>query len=536
MSLTFTDIFCGAGGSSIGLTAAGFELTLAANHWDRAIETHAANFRDAEHLCADVNNYDMRRLPRTDMLWASPICTESSPAGRRTRRVRGQVRGQDILLEEFGSLPRAGMDRTRATFHDVIRAAEVHRYTAVLVENVPEVVEQWELFDWWVDGMIRLGYRVQYVSVSSAHIAGPGNPPAPQWRDRLYLIFTRVGVPLPDVDPRPLAWCPVCGRDVSAMQSWRNPTARRVGRYRRQYAYRCPNIDCRHGIVEPYVLPAAAAIDWTNLGPRIGDRRRPLAANTLRRIQTGLAMFAAPVMVNSNHDDDRTHPAHATPLSARTTRIGDGLACPPMLVPAGGTWNTRPSSVNEPMRTRTVRDMEAVVAPAPFLTVLRSHATARPVAEPMVTVCTGNHQYLTTPAGAFYVKNYGGHADPRHLAKPVAEPFGTVTTTDHHALVVPYYRTGKAKPVEAPFDTITVRDRFALVTGTELPAVEDCRYRMVQPRESLRAQRFPDTYIVHGNQGEQTMQAGNAVSANVAQWLGHQLATVLGGSVQEVAE
>ena len=47
MSLDFTDIFCGAGGSSIGLVAAGLELKLAANHWDRAIETHSANFRDA---------------------------------------------------------------------------------------------------------------------------------------------------------------------------------------------------------------------------------------------------------------------------------------------------------------------------------------------------------------------------------------------------------------------------------------------------------------------------------------------------------
>src|SRR5690242_1296216 len=134
MSLTYTDIFCGAGGSSIGLTEAGLELKLAANHWDRAIETHAANFRDAEHLCADVSNYDMRRLPRTDILWASPICTENSPAGGRKRRPKGQL----DLFEEDGHVPGAGMERTRATFHDVIRAAEVHRYSAVIVENVTE--------------------------------------------------------------------------------------------------------------------------------------------------------------------------------------------------------------------------------------------------------------------------------------------------------------------------------------------------------------------------------------------------------------
>jgi DNA (cytosine-5)-methyltransferase 1 len=497
VSVTFTDIFCGAGGSSIGLAAAGMELRLAANHWDRAIETHAANSPTAEHLCADVNNYDMRRLPRTDVLWASPICTESSPAGRKGRR-RPTLAGQTDLLEEFGHVPRRGFERTRATFHDVIRAAEVHRYPVVLVENVPDVVDEWELFDWWVRGMTTLGYRVQYVSVSSAHIGGPDNLPAPQWRDRLYLVFTRTGTPAPDVTPRPLAHCPACGTDVAAIQSWKRAGARRIGKYRRQYVYRCPHRRCRHAVVEPYVRPAADIIDWSNLGRRISERGRPLSANTIRRIQAGLAMFATPVepfMLNSNHDDLRTYPAGGSALPARTTRIGDGLVCPPILVPSGGTWNETPHPVGDPMRTRTARDMEAVLI----------------------------------PPGAFVVKNYGGHADPRRMAKPVSDPLGTVVASGaHHALVVPYYRTGKAKPAGDPLDTVTGRDRFALLTGYAPPiAVDDCRYRMVQPRESLRAQRFPDTYVVCGNQGEQTMQAGNAVSANVAQWLGHQIMAAL---------
>src|ERR1044072_2103520 len=100
MSVTFTDIFCGAGGSSIGLAAAGRELMLPANHWQTAIDPHASNFPHAEHVCADVSNYDMRRLPRTDVLWASPICTEISPAGGR-RRTR-TMRGQGDLLEDYG--------------------------------------------------------------------------------------------------------------------------------------------------------------------------------------------------------------------------------------------------------------------------------------------------------------------------------------------------------------------------------------------------------------------------------------------------
>ena len=548
MSLTFTDIFCGAGGSSIGLSAAGFELKLAANHWQRAIDTHAANFADAEHLCADVNNYDMRRLPRTDVLWASPICTEASPASGTSgrRRPKGAIAGQLDLLEAFGHVPRAGMERTRATFHDVIRATEVHRYRAVIVENVPDVVDRWELFDWWVDGMRQLGYHAQLVSASSAHIGGPGNPHAPQWRDRLYIVFTRTGIPAPDLTVRPLALCEHCGTDVNGVQTWAPSTDRRayrVGRYRRnpasnygQYWYTCPQPRCGRR-VEPYVLPAASALDMSDLGQRIGDMRRPPAANTLRRVAAGLDMFAqpgerhdafyvknyggfaelrnlvkpitepfgtvtttdhhsvvVPFMGNANHDDDRLYPAGSQPLSARTTKIGDWV-CHPLLVPSGGNWAEQPTDAyTEPMRTRTAnpKGFETVVTPEPFLAVLRRNGTATSIGEPMATVTAGGN---------------------------------------HHALVVPYYRTGTARPVGEPLDTVTTRDRFALTTADRSPvAVEDCWFRMVQPRESLRSQRFPDTYTVTGNKGEQTMQAGNAVSANVAQWIGQQLAAALGAA------
>ena len=51
MTLTLVDFFCGAGGSSQGAVAVpGVTARLAANHWQRAIDTHAANFPDTEHL------------------------------------------------------------------------------------------------------------------------------------------------------------------------------------------------------------------------------------------------------------------------------------------------------------------------------------------------------------------------------------------------------------------------------------------------------------------------------------------------------
>jgi DNA (cytosine-5)-methyltransferase 1 len=474
--LTFTDIFCGAGGSSNGLVAAGMELKLAANHWQRAIETHAANHPGAEHICADVNNYDMRRLPSTDILWASPICTEISPAGGR-KRTKGQ-----LSLLEYGSVPDTAWERTRATAYDVIRATEVHRYKAVLCENVVEFAVDWELFDWWRKGMEMLGYNSQVVSASSAHIGGPGNAHAPQWRDRIYIVFTRKGIPLPDLKPRPLARCMECGEDVQAVQSWRN--GRRIGKYKQQYDYRCPNTRCRHALVEPYIRPAADIIDWSNTGERIGDRSRPLAEKTMERIRAGLAKFPETrtvLTVNHSGHDGRPFPADRSPLPSRTVKIGEGL-----LVPSGGTWNTEPTSTGEPMRTRMAnpKGFEALVS-SPFVVEFRRNATAESIERPLATVTAGGN---------------------------------------HHGLVIPY-RNAEPKTTGEPLLTLATKDSAGLLRTA--PLVEDCYFRMVQPREQLLAQRFPKDYIVHGNKGEQTMQAGNAVSSNVAQWIGERVVAAL---------
>ena len=64
--------------------------------------------------------------------------------------------------------------------------------------------------------------------------------------------------------------------------------------------------------------------------------------------------------------------------------------------------------------------------------------------------------------------------------------------------------------------------------STSTVDIDECRFRMLKPREHGRAQRFPDSYRVYGNQSEQTMGFGNAVSSNVVQWLGVIIAALLG--------
>lgn len=475
--LTVTDFFCGAGGGSEGLRRAGFRILTAANHWQTAVDTHAMNHPDTEHLCKDINNYDMRRLKRSRVLWASVICTEASQAGGN----RTPPNPEQLALMQQGPIAKEAWQRTRACAYDVIRAAEIWQYDAIIVENVVEFITRWPLFNWWASAWELLGYNLQIASISAAHIGDEGNDPAAQWRDRIFIVITRKGIPLPDLAPRPQAWCPVCTEDVAAVQSWRDtPLLRRmryqIGKYRVQYDYRCPNDRCKHTVVEPYVSPASSIIDWCDLGVPIGDRaalRLPiLVKNTRDRIRAGITKHypadrasAVPLMITVNHsgeDGDRAQKVTDAPFPTRTVKRGDG-----MVIPAGA-----------------------------FIDVARNHGTGISITSPTATLSTARHHGLVIPYR-------------RANAKPVSDPLLTLATKDSASLVVPDSR------------------EFLEVTEED---IDRCLYRMFTPRESLRGQRFYDDYVVTGNAGEQQIQAGNAVAVNCSQWVGGRVRAALEGA------
>ncbi|MFJ3229947.1 DNA cytosine methyltransferase [Streptomyces sp. NPDC086787] len=493
------DLLCGAGGSSTGLVEAGYELILGINHWQLAIDTHAANHRNADHACIDISGFPMRYLPNADVLWASVICTEISPAGGR-RRETHQMDLLDLIEEgeDWEALTKDAFERTRVTGWCVVRAAEAKRFKAIVVENVVEFGLDWILFPKWLEAMELLGYQYQIVCVSSAHVGDDVNLRAPQWRDRMYVVFTLNTMRKPDLEPRPLAPCVDCGEDVHAIQSW-NVAGVRIGKYRRDYIYRCPNSRCRHAMVEPYVRPASDIINWDDLGTRIGDRKKPLVDTTMDRIRAGLLKFpyrpSSITLTHGKEGGDRAYAVEDRPLPTRTAKQGDAL-----LVPTGGSWNTDAVPVDVPLRTRTTRESEALLTVDPFIVEFRNHSTASPASNPLSGVTAqGNHHGLVTHAGR-------------------------VPERARNTLVVPY-RKAAVKTAAEPVHTLSTRDSAALVRSA--PDINDCFFRMLKPREQLEGQRFPSKYVVYGNQAEQTMQAGNAVSVNVARWIGQRLEPVL---------
>jgi DNA (cytosine-5)-methyltransferase 1 len=505
VTLTLTDLFCGAGGSSTGAVAIpGVEVRIASNHWELAVETHNTNHPTADHLCADLSQISPRYFPRTDILWASPECTNHSVAKGRKRA--------DAQPDLFGEvLPDAAAERSRATMWDVPRFAEYHRYEAVIVENVVDAWH-WEPYRAWLMAMDSLGYEHRAVFLNSMHAQAFG-PGAPQSRDRMYIVFWRKGNPAPELEraTSPLAVCPDCGQ-VRARQVFKRPERQPWGRYRSQYVYVCPNHLGR--VVAPLFRPAADIIDWGLLGQRIGDRTKPLAEKTIARIRAGIERYWGPFITVHRHEY-RVRDINAALQTVAAAGNHFGLA-----VPVEGRDGKSALPVREPLRTQTTRNETGLA----FIAELRGGGSKhRPVTDPLATVtASGTHHGLVT--------TYYGNG----TTAPTGDALSTVTTVERHALLM---RNNSSKgsgaemstPVTEAARTITTTGHQSLIDAPD-PSfdIDDVLFRMLEPREIAAAMDFPDTYRILGNRREQVRQAGNAVTPPAARDLVGVVADSLG--------
>jgi len=162
------DLFCGAGGTFTGIVqaadAAGKKVHVTAvNHWERAVETHAANHPSAAHFCQDLTRLKPgEAVPggRLDLLVASPECTHHSNAR--------------------GGKPKN--DQSRASAWVVLEWVNALRIDRVMIENVPEFTSwgplgangsplksrKGETFHSFIKALESSGYTVSYKILNSA--------------------------------------------------------------------------------------------------------------------------------------------------------------------------------------------------------------------------------------------------------------------------------------------------------------------------------------------------------------------------------
>ena len=82
----FVDLFCGVGGASLGAVRAGYDVVLAVDSWDLAIQTHALNHPSAAHMLIELPPSEPLPLPSASEEWhlhGSPPCTKLSSANQK---------------------------------------------------------------------------------------------------------------------------------------------------------------------------------------------------------------------------------------------------------------------------------------------------------------------------------------------------------------------------------------------------------------------------------------------------------------------
>lgn len=500
-TITVTDQFCGAGGSSLGASKTGVEIKLALNHWSLAIDTHNTNFPNALHDCTDISACDPRRYPSTNILITSPECTNHSLA-KGIKQVKAQ-----LDLFDKGILDPAA-ERSRATMWDVPRFAEYHKYEIIIVENVVDA-RKWIMFPAWINAMDLLGYNHKSVYINSMHCH-----PTPQSRDRMYIVFWRKGNKAPDLEFTPKAYCPCCGTDVFAMQRWKRHD-KNWGKYNQQYVYVCPKDGT---VVTPYYYAAFNTIDWSDIGTRIGDRKKPLSPNTMSRIQHGLDKYGNDPFQVINYS-----PGYTKPLSdatgTMTTNDHHAIAMPFIFKGEHSKQEGYTRKMTEAVQTQATRQTMGLCVP--YIIEMNRTGELKPMNNPTSTITAGgvNHAMAMAPI----VVTNKGQSKSNSSISPITTMTGTschgiVTDDSFRSFLAAYYGNATTAKMTDPANTMVARDNQALVSFTK-PKIEDCFYRMLKPHEVKSAMAFDQSYKIIGNSKEQVKQLGNAVTPPAMEWL-----------------
>lgn len=337
-SFRFVDLFCGGGGSITGainaLQEAGQAYTgRAFNHWDLAIQTIAKNHPEIvpclDRACADIANVMPDEIfdsdpERIDCIWASPSCTHHSVAAG------GKPRSNQLRSQPEHLLPYLRLTKCRRMF--IENVAEMQSWGPLLDTDTthkgkrykagqPDPRKRGLYFNLWLREVKASGYAVDYCMMNAADYGAATS------RERLIIQAVR--------------------KSSGEKIIWPEPThAREPG----LFGYK------------PW-RPASEIIDWSLPGESIFNRKKPLAANTMRRIEAGIKRFWGDAVVPlfiPQHSAGTVKPV-TQPLSAIATSGAIGLVRPFLMRYNGG--DNRVHELNEPMPVIDTSNRYALIKP-----------------------------------------------------------------------------------------------------------------------------------------------------------------------------
>lgn len=154
------DLFCGAGGLSLGFEMEGWHSKLAIDNDPMAIETYGFNRgKTATAICADIREYLelAKKIPKATLVMGGPPCQGFSNANKQ----------------------RKPNDERNVLYKSFLEFASRAEAKVVLIENVPGILKYWDAIhaDLFSRGFISKVYDIE------AHDLG-----APQKRRRVFIL------------------------------------------------------------------------------------------------------------------------------------------------------------------------------------------------------------------------------------------------------------------------------------------------------------------------------------------------------------
>lgn len=505
--LLYIDLFCGAGGTSTGVSTARLDgeecaqVIACVNHDANAIASHAANHPEAMHFTEDIRTLDLAPLAEhlhqcrienpgaLTVLWASLECTNFSRAK--------------------GGQPRDADSRTLA--EHLYRYIEELKPDYIQIENVEEFMSWGEVDENGkpvsMDKGKSYGYNFDHRILNAADYGAYTS------RKRFFGIFARKGLPI--VFPE-RTHCKSGSKNLfSELLPWK---------------------------------PVSDVLDFSNEGKDIFGRKKPLSEKTLERIYAGLIKYVAggrnAFIVKYNSVNQKTGKYCPPSLDGPCPTV----ACQNRLAVAkvsflskqyGGHPESKNIPVDAPAGTVTARDHHM------FITACYGNGYNLPVDSPAPTITTKDK--LAMVRCHFIANEYsgGGQISSIEAANPavLTNPKQKIITAERFLMNPQFSSAGSS--VEAPCFTLIARmdkrppylvqtetgNAAIVIYETDSPMTVKIKefmalyciiritMRMLMVEELLLIMGFPRDYVLIGTQAEQKKYIGNAVEVTIARKL-----------------
>ncbi len=213
-SLIAIDLFCGAGGMSLGFEEAGFVVAAGLDADELACQTHGANLLsksvhlDIGAVADPVALMSRLGIPRVDVIVGGPPCQGFSVAG--ISKLRNLAAHDPEVKRE--------LDQRNALYKEFVEFVRVLQPLIFVMENVPNLsyFGQGVIANEIKSDFAAVGYQVDDEILNAAHFG------VPQVRRRLFFIGSRIGriwrTPNPAYRDRPRTLCDAIG-DLPAVSA-----------------------------------------------------------------------------------------------------------------------------------------------------------------------------------------------------------------------------------------------------------------------------------------------------------------------------